>query len=778
MPNEKEFALIDLGLRQLVDRFGVSINGWRKMKSSPAEDVNWDPYYQWMTRGASEQAKEPLLRSILSMVDLKSGEDENGPNNLHPWYAPAPLALSSSALMPRPHHEAAKIETHFVDQLQQDLDSFLRGNSHDKTFLQFYHLFQKYTWSMPGNLNVAGISLFQEWKAVAGMVFASGPNWMAAPDETLSLIGGDIPGIQDFVYTITSKGAAKGLRGRSMFIQLLNVVIVQRLIRELDLSMANIIYNAGGNFMILGPALEQPRHGKKPAERLKALQSSIDRALLDALEGDLSLCLAWSDLKIEAIGNEDFAIAALALKQSIAAQKRQRFHSLLSERWFDIFGPQGEPGNAYCLICQRPLMMNRGIPHGDGIICEPCDGFRQLAEAIGRQNSHFLNLAPAARKDGETWQKILYTVGHVWIEFSSQPLPDGESYALNQTDFLQKNADGFLFLANVTPRVTQHDLQRWQHPHPPGARESEPLPRIGHIRSFEQLAEASRGTKKIGVLRMDVDNLGQIMVRGLKKRSMLAVSSLSNLMNLFFSGWLNQICEDVNQLYRKDEQGEDRGDRLYVIYAGGDDLFVLGSWDLIPELAQRIHDDFQQFTGGNPSMTISAGIILEDKKFPLYQAAERAGEAEHAAKSYRHRDQDKNAIHFLGMTFRWDEWPLVISRRDEMINLLRPPQGKAAPKALLRVIQNIFAQYERQRKHEHLRLRRSALPEPQDPDAYVYYGPWMWREAYALSRMARNLPQAHREAIEKLQIASIAPTTIRHSGLAARWTELLLRKEV
>ena len=777
MTNEKEYALINLGLQQLVDRFGVSIDAWLATETSAEENLNWDTYYRWMPRASAERAKKPLLRSILSMVDLKSDKDENGPNNLHSWYAPIPLALSSSALMPRPHHEATQLETQFVDQLQQELDNFLRMNSHDKTFLQFYHLFQKYAWSLPGNLNVAGISLFQEWKAIAGMVFASGANWMKGPDEALSLIGGDIPGIQDFVYTITSKGAAKGLRGRSMFIQLLNMVIVQRIIRELDLSIANIIYNAGGNFMILGPALKQSRHGKNTVERLKELQSSIDQALLETLGGDLSLCLAWSDLKIGAIGDEDFAMFAHALQQSIATKKRQRFHAILSERWFDIFGPQGEPGNAYCLICQRPLKMEHGIPHGDGIICEPCDGFRQLAEAIGRQSSHFLNLTPGVGQHGEAWQKILFKVGHAWIEFSSAPLSDGESYALNRTDFLQQNANGFLFLANVTPRVTQHDLERWRHQYPPDMHHGEPPPRTGHIRSFEQLAEASRGIKKIGVLRMDVDNLGQIMVRGLKKRSMLAVSSLSNLMNLFFSGWLNQICEDINQLYRKDERGADRGDRLYVIYAGGDDLFVLGSWDLIPELAQRIHEDFQQFTGGNPSITISAGIILEDRKFPLYQAAERAGEAEDAAKSYRHNGQEKNAIHFLGMTVSWDEWPIVISRRDEMIKLLSPPQGKAAPKALLRVIQNIFAQYEHQRSHEHLRLRRSALPEPQDPDAYVYYGPWMWREAYALSRMAKSLPQENQEAIEKLQIASIAPTTIRHSGLAARWTELLLRKE-
>ncbi len=51
------------------------------------------------------------------------------------------------------------------------------------------------------------------------------------PAPTFSLVGGDIPGIQRTIYTITSKGAAKGLRGRSAFIQLLGDAVVRRVLQ-------------------------------------------------------------------------------------------------------------------------------------------------------------------------------------------------------------------------------------------------------------------------------------------------------------------------------------------------------------------------------------------------------------------------------------------------------------------------------------------------------------------------------------------------------------------
>ena len=77
-------------------------------------------------------------------------------------------------------------------------------------------------------------------------------------------------------------------------------------------------------------------------------------------------------------------------------------------------------------------------------------------------------------------------------------------------------------------------------------------------------------------------------------------------------------------------------------------LFIVGAWVPMPILSACIHDYFTRYTAGNPDLHISAGIALEDRKFPLYQAAEHAGYAEHAAKANRRAGVTKDAISFLG----------------------------------------------------------------------------------------------------------------------------------
>ena len=70
---------------------------------------------------------------------------------------------------------------------------------------------------------------------------------------SFKLISGDISGIQNFIYTIPSKGALKSLRGRSFYLEILMEQIVDELLDALRLTRANLIYNGGGHFYVLAP---------------------------------------------------------------------------------------------------------------------------------------------------------------------------------------------------------------------------------------------------------------------------------------------------------------------------------------------------------------------------------------------------------------------------------------------------------------------------------------------------------------------------------------------
>ncbi len=75
-----------------------------------------------------------------------------------------------------------------------------------------------------------------------------------------------------------------------------------------------------------------------------------------------------------------------------------------------------------------------------------------------------------------------------------------------------------------------------------------------------------------------------------------------------------------------------------MVYSGGDDLFIIGSWDDVIELGREIRNEFVKYTG---SLTISAGFTIHDYKIPFYKMARQAGEALENSKNYQPNEKNK-----------------------------------------------------------------------------------------------------------------------------------------
>src|SRR5262249_44648798 len=145
-----------------------------------------------------------------------------------------------------------------------------------------------------------GVSLFEEFKLLSSLVHASDRSgWDGSPAEKFTLIGGDFPGIQHVIYTISSKGAAKSLRGRSLFLQLLGDGVVRRILahESLNLPWMNVVYMAGGNFVILAPADVE---GVVPE-----IEVDVNSKLLHTFHGDISLSLACQPIEAGVIGQSE-----------------------------------------------------------------------------------------------------------------------------------------------------------------------------------------------------------------------------------------------------------------------------------------------------------------------------------------------------------------------------------------------------------------------------------------------------------------------------------------
>lgn len=174
------------------------------------------------------------------------------------------------------------------------------------------------------------------------------------------------------------------------------------------------------------------------------------------------------------------------------------------------------------------------------------------------------------------------------------------------------------------------------------------------IFSLEELAEKSNGSKKLGAVRMDVDNLGKIFTYGLPEdqRNVTRISSLSRMMNYFFKGYLNLLGEFKEEKVLNVCNWQSNSPKLVkerrhsrnfsIVYAGGDDLFILGAWDDVFELCFDIEELFRKYVAENPHVTISAGFSIFGSKHPLYQIARVCGNKEECSK-----EDGKDRIYLL-----------------------------------------------------------------------------------------------------------------------------------
>ncbi|MGL5548097.1 MAG: type III-A CRISPR-associated protein Cas10/Csm1, partial [Culicoidibacterales bacterium] len=173
----------------------------------------------------------------------------------------------------------------------------------------------------------------------------------------------------------------------------------------------------------------------------------------------------------------------------------------------------------------------------------------------------------------------------------------------------------------------------------------------GETLSFEAVAATAKGGNRLGVLKMDVDNLGFTFALGFtqEQQSISRITTMSRQFEWFFTSYINVICENVSEELDYDEN------IFYITYAGGDDLLVVGPWNAMLYLAQAIQREFSDFTYNHPQLTLSAGLAIMKPKQPIRIAAKEANAALTAAKLA----PNKNAISVLDAVFPWSaqyEW--------------------------------------------------------------------------------------------------------------------------
>ena len=704
-----------------------------------------------------------------------------------------PLALTEETFLPGPAPaDPAAAYQQLEAGLAQALDN-LAGLDEAAFLRGAYDALQRYAWCLP-DIYAAGetaVSLFDHSRVAAALA----PCHAGATEEvTAVLVSGDISGVQDFIYTITARGAASGLRGRSLYLQLLTAAIAQFILNQLHLPPTSLLYAGGGHFFLLAPAGAE--------EKLPEIQRRISRILLARHQGALYLALGSARLSAADFAPGQFGAAWQRLSQAVSRAKRQRFSELSpAELQENLFTPRGAGGGKEreCRVCHTEVppglemvpVPDRADETGFPLYkCPLCASLETLGEDL-RDAAGLLvtELPPGSGQQRGQWQDTLHDLGcHVRVIRRGAPLPalppnhsqprfqaiDDAAWAAWQAEAGGQTPVLRHYLVNVTPHVSPDDAAHyWQQywaRHPAADKEkhrqthpeaSANAPRPGYVKPFDLLQQQAQGVKRLGVLRMDVDDLGRIFARGFGADSSLTTTvALSAAMSLFFEGWVGQLAAGV-----------DNGrDVVYSIYSGGDDLFIVAAWDVLPGLAHRIAADLNRYAAGNPRIHVSGGISLHGGKFPLYQAARAAEAALDQAKEYDGPAGRKNALTFLGRTLPWRDFPAV---QREFAHL-RELSAAGAPRSLLQQLIRLDALYS---QHERAQLKKSKEGRP----AAVYWGPWHWLSAYQLTRMARQRQSRHPELAQAIlalrdSLSGARFGHIKQLGLSARWAELSLRR--
>lgn len=263
------------------------------------------------TEGARGRA-DSTLRTVLSRVPISQREHAR-----HMYHRLCGLDFSREALFPEPQLTGSAAAYRAL--WQGFADEVKRLPADDVPTL--LALLRKYTWAIPSDTRrniVPDVSLYHHLKTTAAiaaclvredptdqevqtLLTALGRRYRGLPltpaEEGMTqrplcaLVKGDLSGTQDFLYLLSSSGAARGLRGRSFYLQLLTEVIADWILRRLQLPPTNLIFAGGGHFYVLLPYQEAERH-------LAALRQEIAQKLWRLHHGDVSLTVAFAPVNV------------------------------------------------------------------------------------------------------------------------------------------------------------------------------------------------------------------------------------------------------------------------------------------------------------------------------------------------------------------------------------------------------------------------------------------------------------------------------------------------
>jgi len=568
--------------------------------------------------------EEEVSRQWNSKTNLEDVFNRFGKKNENRYFQPGELNLSLDNIFADTHN--SEFSAGEYSGIVRRIEETLKVTEFTEEYMQsMLNLLEATASFIPSSTNmkeVVDISLYDHLKMTAGFaaavfhyleekeetdyqtkLFLKGSKFYE--EEAFLLTSFDLSGIQDFIYTITSSGAHKQLRSRSFYLDMISEWIVDSLLKETQLTRANLMYSGGGHAYLILP---------------NTVNAKIT---IDTIENRFNAFFVsnFSTKLYVAFGATAFS-AKEVMKGNTPEMYRnifQRVSKHIGEKKIARYSPDvlmtlnkgGKRAGRECAVCHN---VDQLLEHENK--CLLCHKLEQFSKNIQRDAFFKVNDDEKGLPIGPNAYLHKSTVEDIKTQKMS-----GTIYAKNQF-YTGTNQATRLWVADYSSTkyndFSQYALREWT----------------------KEDGNAVKGIKRLGVLRCDVDDLGYAFMAGFSEQdagtynTFTRTASFSRSMSLFFKFYINAFAEDKH---------------LTIIYAGGDDVFLLGAWDDVVVFSIELREHFLRWTNGK--LTLSTGIGLFPDKTPVNIMARLTGDLEEAAK-----DNGKDSISLFSKeyTFTYD----------------------------------------------------------------------------------------------------------------------------
>lgn len=561
----------------------------------------------------------------------------------------------------------------FIQKFIREFNMLRRQNISDFNTLYTIvsTLLLKYTWCVPSSFKdkLPDVSLYDHLKttsAIAACLYQYHTSIGDFREECIKdrkayrfwLVAGTFRGIQKYVFDLPSPGTgsvAKRLRARSFRVNVLLDVISHYICDVFNLTLNNIIISCGGKFYIL-----LPEHGNTKA-MMDNIFREVQEFLYEKYRGEIFINIVSSEIAYWDFINFDDVLHRINTK--LESAKNHSFEGLLmkdngwDEDRFILY--KDISGKSLCRACRKTLT------DADTEECENCKTDVYLGKLLA--NAEYIHYS----RDSKTTEGSINIFKNYNISISSKE----NGYSNNKVDMeycshMQKDQKVYLVALLNDCNIKRHDMPytiKYHANHIPrydetlfeedgeiceGFKEGQPL-------DIDSISLKASGKMMIGIFKADVDNMGFTFSEGLKRskrtysrNSISRISTLSRMTEMFFTSVLQEEIIHKHFPY------------TYCIFSGGDDLFLLGPWDSIIDIALLTNETFGKYTAGNPFLTISAGIIVRKPKYPVARAWEEVELQLETSKNIYNNVFYKNAsnqVSIDGDTFIWEDFRSFIA---------------------------------------------------------------------------------------------------------------------